>query len=44
MVDIAIVFHWPPDCMEAMELPELLLWHALAVERHNRLNSPPDRT
>ena len=38
MADIAVVFHWPPSEMSAMPLPELLTWHALAVER----NTPPD--
>ncbi|MBP8186108.1 MAG: GpE family phage tail protein [Comamonas sp.] len=39
MADVAFVFHWPPDAMYAMELPELLRWRGLAVERHNAVNS-----
>ena len=38
MADLAIVFHWRPADMDAMDLPELMRWRALAVERHN----PPE--
>jgi hypothetical protein len=32
MADIAAVFHWPPDAMDAMEPKELRRWHKLAVD------------
>jgi hypothetical protein len=35
MADLAIVFHWQPDAMAAMSLPELMGWRAKAAERHN---------
>ncbi len=43
MADIAFVFHWPPSCMNAMELGELMSWQQLAVQRFNAVNAPPDR-
>ncbi len=33
MADIAAVFHWPPDVLEAMNFPELARWQQLAVKR-----------
>ncbi|KAA5603246.1 GpE family phage tail protein [Roseospira marina] len=33
MADIAAVFHWPPDALDAMPPEELIQWHALARER-----------
>lgn len=41
MADIAIIFHWPPDCMYSMGLGELMYWRNLAVQRHNVLHAPP---
>lgn len=38
MADIATVFHWSPDCMDAMPVHELLDWRALAVDRWNRIH------
>ncbi len=38
MADIAAVFHWPLESMEAMSLPDLLDWQRRAVERWNRMN------
>ena len=38
MADIAAIFHWPPDVMEAMPLAELLGHHTRAVERWNRMH------
>ncbi|MGU3314248.1 GpE family phage tail protein [Sphingomonas sp. M6A6_1c] len=35
MADLAVVFHWPPDAMNPMRLPELMGWHAKALKRHN---------
>lgn len=33
MANIAVVFHWPPQSMDAMYLDELMRWHELALER-----------
>lgn len=33
MADVAFLFHWTPADMDAMPLPELMRWQALAVER-----------
>jgi len=33
MADVAAVFHWPPDAMDAMPPEELIQWRALARER-----------
>jgi hypothetical protein len=33
MADIAVVFHWSLQSMEAMDLHELARWHKHAVER-----------
>jgi len=38
MADIATVFHWTPDVMDPMSVPELLDWRKLAVDRWNRIN------
>lgn len=43
MADIAFVFHWPPSCMDSMELDELMGWQQLAVQRFNTVNAPPER-
>lgn len=34
MADLAMVFHWPPDTMEAMTLEELAEWRERARDRH----------
>jgi len=33
MADVALVFHWPPEVMDAMDIDELLDWRRLAAER-----------
>lgn len=33
MADIATVFHWPPDVMEAMAILELAEWREQARRR-----------
>lgn len=33
MADIALVFHWTPDVMSAMDLDELMEWRERARER-----------
>lgn len=33
MADLAAVFHWQPDQMYKMALPDLLDWHDKARER-----------
>ena len=33
MADVALVFHWSPEVMDAMEADELLDWRRLAAER-----------
>lgn len=33
MADIAVVFHWPPASMAAMDLQELSEWRERARER-----------
>lgn len=38
MGDIAAVFHWGPDVMDGMDVPELMRWHALALERYKAMN------
>lgn len=35
MANIAQAWHWPPSEMLAMTLPELMHWHALALERNS---------
>jgi len=37
MADIAVVFHWPPQAMDAFTLTELADWHGLAVDRFKLL-------
>lgn len=39
LANLAQVWHWPPADMWDMTLPELMHWHALAVERN-----PPNAT
>lgn len=38
MADIAVVFHWPPQAMDAMSLTELMDWR----ERARIRNTPAD--
>ena len=38
MAEIAIIAHWPPSEMAAMEINELMGWHQRLVETHNRIN------
>lgn len=38
MADIAAIFHWPLSELERMDLPELMQWRALAVDRWNTMN------
>ncbi|MBI0276666.1 GpE family phage tail protein [Hafnia alvei] len=33
MADIAVIFHWRPADMNAMNIDELMSWHAQAVAR-----------
>ena len=34
MANLAQVWHWPPSDMWAMPVPELMHWHALALDRN----------
>jgi hypothetical protein len=42
MADLAAVFHWPPSAMEGMRLPEMMGWHARAIERLKALKGIKD--
>ena len=33
MADIAVVFHWPPQAMDGMDLQELMAWRERARQR-----------
>ncbi|MEK7454061.1 MAG: GpE family phage tail protein [Pseudomonadota bacterium] len=33
MADVAIIFHWSPDVMDPMTLPELMGWREQAAKR-----------
>ena len=33
MADIAVVFHWPPQAMDGMNLSELMSWREDARKR-----------
>nr|WP_279716971.1 GpE family phage tail protein [Chelonobacter oris] len=33
MADVAMVFHWSPDCFDVMSLAELMQWREKARER-----------
>ena len=37
MADIAAVFHWPLDRLEAMDAVELFAWRERAVDRWNQM-------
>lgn len=39
MADLALVFHWAPKDLAAMELDELMGWHQEARERWERDNA-----
>ncbi len=39
MADVATVFHWSPDAMNPMPLPELMRWHARALDRFKAMNT-----
>lgn len=41
MADLAMIFHWFPAIMQAMEVSELMHWRQCAVERHNHQHAPP---
>lgn len=41
MADIATVFHWPPNVMEQMSLPDLMGWHDRALERLKAMRGNP---
>ncbi|MCQ4242487.1 GpE family phage tail protein [Stutzerimonas stutzeri] len=36
MADIALVFHWSPEQMNAMPLTELMDWRERAIDRWER--------
>ncbi|MCB2051369.1 MAG: GpE family phage tail protein [Novosphingobium sp.] len=38
MANIAIAFHWSPECMERMSLTELADWERLAIEKLEMLH------
>ncbi|WP_443749695.1 GpE family phage tail protein [Asticcacaulis solisilvae] len=38
MSDIAVIFHWDPEKMEAMSLEDLSRWREKAVSRWNQMN------
>ncbi|CAE6923503.1 p2 GpE family protein [Pseudomonas marincola] len=38
MADIAMVFHWGPEQMNAMALTELMNWRERARERWERMH------
>jgi hypothetical protein len=42
MADVASVFHWSPSVMDPMSLPELMGWHARAIERLKAMNGVKD--
>jgi hypothetical protein len=42
MANVAAIFSWSPQVMGEMELPELLVWHAKAIDRHKAMNGIKD--
>lgn len=38
MADVAIIFHWPPQSMDGMDLSELMAWRDQAAKR----SKPPE--
>ena len=43
MAEIAIIAHWPPSEMAAMDNSELMGWHQRLVEIHNRINGAEEQ-
>ena len=43
MAEIAIIAHWPPSDMAAMENSELMGWHQRLVETYNRINGAEEQ-
>ena len=43
MAEIAIIAHWPPSEMAAMDISELMGWHQRLVETHNRINGAAEQ-
>ena len=39
MADIAAVFHWALADMQAMPLPELMLWRGMALDRFKQMHA-----
>lgn len=37
IADIAAIFHWPLAEIEALDLPDLMLWRTKAIDRWNRM-------
>ncbi|MDY1008769.1 GpE family phage tail protein [Sphingomonas sp. CFBP9019] len=35
MADIAFVFHWSPDALDALSIHDLMQWRGRAARRHN---------
>jgi ribonuclease D len=35
MADIAFVFHWQLDALDALSLPDLMQWRERAARRHD---------
>ena len=44
MAEIAAIFHWPPEALEALSYDDLLFWRERAVSLWNRMNAPPNRS
>lgn len=42
MADLAAVFHWPPSAFDGMSIPDLMRWHALAIDRLKAMNGIKD--
>lgn len=43
MAEIAIIAHWQPSEMAAMEISELMGWHQRLVEIHNHINGTEEQ-
>ncbi|WP_062731902.1 GpE family phage tail protein [Sphingobium abikonense] len=43
MADVAIIFHWPPQAMDGMDLSELMGWRAQAARRSQHPEKPGKR-
>lgn len=41
MADLAFVFHWPPSELGAMEVDDLMAWHAQAIRINKLINEAP---